>query len=144
MSKALTRFNVETEYLELIDSEAEKRGLSKHEYLNYLLYEFMVKKENRLSNHVVRDVENLILMLLTSNDRYKNIKEVLKQASFIDATKRTILHEQKYSKKDKTFWNKILTELSPTEFINLKTQSDANNKITALYNIVKEHREVFQ
>ena len=142
--KILIRFNIQSDYLEIIDNEADKRGLSKHEFLNYVLYEYLVKKENRLSNHVVRDVENLVLMLLTSNERYKDIKSVLKQASFIDAKKRTLLHEQKYSNKDKTFWNKLLVELNPSEFIKIKTQEDANNKITALYNIVKEHMEVFQ
>ena len=144
MSKTLSRFNIKTEYLELINIEAEKRSISKHEYLNFVLYEYMIKQHNRLSNHVVRDVENLVLMLLISDKKYKNIEEVLKQACFIDAKKRTILHEQKYSNKDKTFWNKLLAELNPSEFKILKTQEDANNKITALYNIVKEHMEVFQ
>ena len=142
--KILTRFNVKQEYLVLIDSEADARGLSKHEYLNHILYEYMIKQQNRLSNHVVREVENLVLMLLTSSERYENIQEVYKQSILIDIQKRELLHEQKNSKKEKTFWRKILIELRPQEFKNIKTQSDANEKISTLYKIVKEHREVFQ
>ena len=93
--KILTRFNVKQEYLEIIDSESDKRGLSKHEYLNYVLYEFMVKKENRLSSHIVKNLENLVLMLLTSSEKYESIEEVFQQSYLIDVKKRELLYEQK-------------------------------------------------
>lgn len=142
--KTLTRFNINNEYLELIITEADKRSLSRHEFINYVLYEFLVKKENRLSNHVARDVENLVLMLLTSNTTYKNIEDVFQHVKLIDMQKREFLHEHKHSKQDKSFWRQILQELHPSQFISIKTQKDANEKITTLYTIVKEHKELFQ
>lgn len=142
--KTLTRFNVKDEYIKLLDIESEKRGLSKHDFLNYVLYEYLVKKQDRLANHVAKNIENLVLMLLTSNTTYNTIQEVFNQVIIIDSQKQNLLHEQKYSKKDKKFWNKLLLELHPSEFMKIKTQNDANNKITSLYNIVKEHKEMFQ
>jgi len=141
--KILTRFNIQIDYLELIAIESNKRGISKHEYLNYVLYEYLVKKQNRLSNHVVRDVENLVLMLLTSKDTYENLEDIFKKSKHIDKIKRTLLHKQKNSTADSGFFNQILTELHPDELLKITTQTQANSKLKTLYSIVEGHKDVF-
>lgn len=145
--KILTRFNIQTELLELIQIEANQQNISKHDYLNQLLYDKLVKKDNRLSHHIARDIENLILLLiLMSGKKFENIPAVFQEADQIDRVKREFLSLRRntQSKRAKTMWAKLMKELSPASFKTLKNRDEAIEKLKAIYDIVASHQEMFE
>lgn len=144
--KILTRFNIQTELLELIQTEASKQNISKHDYLNQLLFDKLIRKDNRLSQHIARDIENLILLLLTNGAKYENIPAVFQEADQIDKLKREFLSLRRntQSKSAKTMWAKLMKELAPSSFKTLKSRDEAIEKLKAIYDIVASHQEMFE
>lgn len=143
--KILTRFNIKPELLEIIQTEADKENISKHDFLNSLLYDKLIKKDNRLSQHIARDVENLILVLLTNEQKFPTIKEAIEAGIIADKIKRNVLMERREAKKERftTFWRRILTELNPEQFVQIKTKEAALEKLKRLFQIAFENKEVF-
>jgi uncharacterized membrane-anchored protein YhcB (DUF1043 family) len=143
--KILTRFNIKPELLEVIQTEADKQQISKHDFLNSLLYDKLIKKDNRLSQHIARDVENLILVLLTNEQKFPTIKEAIEAGIIADKIKRNILMERREAKKERftTFWRRILNELNPEQFVQIKTKEAALEKLKRLFQIAFENKEVF-
>lgn len=144
--KILTRFNIQTELLELIQIEASHQNISKHDYLNQLLFDKLIRKDNRLSQHIARDIENLILLLLTNGAKYENIPAVFQEADQIDKLKREFLSLRRntQSKSAKTMWAKLMKELAPSSFKTLKSRDEAIEKLKAIYDIVASHQEMFE
>lgn len=143
--KILTRFNIKPELLEVIQIEADKQQVSKHDFLNSLLYDKLIKKDNRLSQHIARDVENLILVLLTNEQKFPTIKEAIEAGIIADKIKRNVLMERREVKKERftTFWRRILNELNPEQFVQIKTKEAALEKLKRLFQIAFENKEVF-
>lgn len=143
--KILTRFNIKPELLEVIEIESDKQQISKHDFLNSLLYDKLIKKDNRLSQHIARDVENLLLVLLTSTQKFPSIKEAMEAGISIDKIKRNILMERREVKRGqfKSFWNQILKEINPDQFLEIKTKEAAIEKLKTIFRIVFENKEVF-
>jgi hypothetical protein len=144
--KILTRFNIQTELLELIQTQAKEQNISKHDYLNQVLYDKLIKKDNRLSHHIARDIENLILLFLTNEKKFENIPAVFQEADQIDKVKREFLSLRRntQSKRAKTMWAKLMKELSPASFKTLKNRDEAIEKLKAIYVIVASHQEMFE
>lgn len=145
MSKILTRFNIKTELLELIEEQSKNQNISKHDFLNSLLYDTLVKKDDRLSQHIARDIENLILILLTSNHKFETIQSIFQEANQIDKVKRDFLSLRRntQSKVAKTMWAKLMKELAPSSFNELKNREDAIEKLKSIFKIVSSHKELF-
>lgn len=143
--KILTRFNIKPELLEVIQNEADKQQISKHDFLNSLLYDKLIKKDNRLSQHIARDVENLILVLLTNEQKFPTIKEAIEAGIIADKIKRNVLMERREVKKERftTFWRRILNELNPEQFVQIKSKEAALEKLKRLFQIAFENKEVF-
>ena len=143
--KILTRFNIKPELLEVIQTEADNQNISKHDFLNSLLYDKLIKKDNRLSQHIARNVENLILVLLTNEQKFPTIKEAIEAGIIADKIKRNVLMERREAKKERftTFWRRILTELNPEQFVQIKTKEAALEKLKRLFQIAFENKEVF-
>ncbi|MDD5052505.1 MAG: hypothetical protein PHO27_07235 [Sulfuricurvum sp.] len=143
--RLLTRFNLQPELLALIEEQSHNQNITKHDYLNQLLYEKLVKKDNRLSQHIVRDVENLLLVQLTTQQTFSSIKEAIDAAIQIDPIKRNILMERREVKRGqfKSFWNQILKEINPDQFLEIKTKEAALEKLKTIFRIVFENKEVF-
>jgi predicted GTPase len=143
--KILTRFNIKPELLEVIQTEADNQNISKHDFLNSLLYDKLIKKDNRLSQHIARDVENLILVLLTNEQKFPTIKEAIEAGIIADKIKRNVLMERREAKKERftTFWRRILNELNPEQFVQIRTKEAALEKLKRLFQIAFENKEVF-
>lgn len=143
--RLLTRFNIQTELLELIEEQSRNQNITKHDYLNQLLYDKLVKKDNRLSQHIARDIENLILVLLTTEQKFPSIKEAMAAGIKTDPIKRNILMERREVKRGqfKSFWNQILKEINPDQFLEIKTKEAALEKLKSIFRIVFENKEVF-
>lgn len=143
--RLLTRFNIQTELLELIEEQSRNQNITKHDYLNQLLYDKLIKKDNRLSQHIARDIENLILVLLTTEQKFSSIKEAMEAGIKTDPIKRNILMERREVKRGqfKSFWNQILKEINPDQFLEIKTKEAALEKLKTIFRIVFENKEVF-
>lgn len=143
--RLLTRFNIQTELLELIEEQSRNQNITKHDYVNQLLYDKLIKKDNRLSQHIARDIENLILILLTSEQKFPSIKEAMDESIKIDPIKRNILMDRREVKRGafKSFWNQILKEINPDQFLEIKTKEAALEKLKTIFRIVFENKEVF-
>lgn len=143
--RLLTRFNIQTELLELIEEQSRNQNITKHDYLNSLLYDKLIKKDNRLSQHIARDIENLILVLLTTEEKFSSIKEAMEAGIKTDPIKRNILMERREVKRGqfKSFWNQILHEINPDQFLEIKTKEAALEKLKTIFRIVFENKEVF-
>jgi hypothetical protein len=143
--RLLTRFNIQTELLELIEEQSRNQNITKHDYLNQLLYDKLIKKDNRLSQHIARDIENLILILLTSEQKFPSIKEAMDESIKIDPIKRNILMQRRKVQRGafKSFWNQILKEINPDQFLEIKTKEAAIEKLKTIFRIVFDNKEVF-
>lgn len=143
--RLLTRFNIQSELLELIEEQSRNQNITKHDYLNQLLYDKLIKKDNRLSQHIARDIENLILVLLTTEQKFSSIKEAMEAGIKTDPIKRNILMERREVKRGqfKSFWNQILKEINPDQFLDIKTKEAALEKLKTIFRIVFENKEVF-
>ena len=143
--RLLTRFNIQSQLLELIDEQSKQQNISKHDYLNQLLYDKLLKKDNRLSHHIARDIENLILVSLTSDQKFQTIKEAVEAANHIDPIKRNLLIEKREIKRGqfKSFWNQILKEINPDNFLEIKTKEAAVEKLKTIFRIVFDNKGVF-
>jgi len=110
-----------------------------------LLYDKLIKKDNRLSQHIARDIENLILILLTNEQKFPSIKEAMEAGIHIDPIKRNILMERREIKRGqfKSFWIQILKEINPDQFIEIKTKEAAIEKLKTIFRIVFDNKEVF-
>lgn len=143
--RLLTRFNIQTELLELIEEQSRNQNITKHDYLNQLLYDKLIKKDNRLSQHIARDIENLILVLLTTEQKFSSIKEAMEAGIKTDPIKRNLLIEKREVKRGqfKSFWNQILKEINPDQFLEIKTKEAALEKLKTIFRIVFDNKEVF-
>lgn len=143
--RLLTRFNIQSELLELIEEQSRNQNITRHDYLNQLLYDKLIKKDNRLSHHIARDIENLVLVLLTTEQTFPSIKEAMDAGIHIDPIKRNILMERREVKRGqfKSFWNQILKEINPDQFLEIKTKEAAIEKLKTIFRIVFENKEVF-
>jgi hypothetical protein len=143
--RLLTRFNLQPELLALIEEQSHNQNITKHDYLNQLLYDKLVKKDNRLSQHIARDIESLLLVSMTTEQKFPSIKEAMEAAVHIDPIKRNILMERREVKRGqfKSFWNQILKEINPDQFLEIKTKEAALEKLKAIFRIVFDNKEVF-
>jgi hypothetical protein len=143
--RLLTRFNLQPELLALIEDQSHNQNITKHDYLNQLLYDKLVKKDNRLSQHIARDIESLLLVSMTTEQKFPSIKEAMEAAVHIDPIKRNILMERREVKRGqfKSFWNQILKEINPDQFLEIKTKEAALEKLKAIFRIVFDNKEVF-
>ena len=143
--RLLTRFNIQIELLELIEEQSRNQNITKHDYLNSLLYDKLIKKDNRLSQHIARDIENLILVLLTTEQKFSSIKEAMEAGIKTDPIKRNLLIEKREVKRGqfKSFWNQILKEINPDQFLEIKTKEAALEKLKTIFRIVFDNKEVF-
>lgn len=142
--RLLTRFNIQSELLELIEEQSRNQNITKHDYLNQLLYDKLIKKDNRLSQHIARDIENLVLLLLTEQ-KFPSIREAMEAGIKTDPLKRNILMERREVKRGqfKSFWNQILKEINPDQFLEIKTKEAALEKLKTIFRIVFDNKEVF-
>lgn len=145
IKRRLIRFNLLPEYIEAIHTEANKKGITHHDVMNDLIYSSLIHKENRLSNHILRTNENLLLLLLTSDVRFSSIKEAIDAGEQIDPVKRNLLIEKREFKKEhfSNFWRLILKEINPEQFVLVKTQEQALKKLKRIFHIAFSHKELF-
>lgn len=151
VEKKLERFSLNVEYINLLEKEAIKQGKTKGEMLNHLLYESLVKRDNRLSNHIARMNEDLLLMLLLKDEKeYETIEDIFERSENISRLKSTIIKEKREIKKtnQKNFWNEILSIINTKELSKLKDMNEEERKETSyekilkISNIIKKYMEV--
>ena len=120
--KVLLSLDIET--IELLEKGSKELGINKSAYITRLIKD---NTENRLSKHIVRDVENLLLYLILQNtnlqqvDKNKIIEKldfIYKQTTAVKSAKALLIKEERERKKEelKTFWHKVLTLLEPNNF----------------------------
>lgn len=145
IKRQLIRFNLQPDYIEAIHTEAQKKGVSHHDVINDLIYGSLIAKDNRLSNHILRTNENLLLLLLISDERFASIKEALEAGEKLDPLKRNLLIEKRELKKEKfaSFWSQLLKEVNPEQFTLIKSQEMALAKLKRIYAIAQAHKELF-
>lgn len=145
IKRQLIRFNLNPDYIETIHAEAQKKGVSHHDVLNDLIYSSLITKDNRLSNHILRTNENLLLLLLVSDDRFASIKDALEAGEKLDPIKRNLLIEKRELKKERfaSFWTQLLKEVNPEQFALIKSQQMALSKLKRIYAIAQSHKELF-
>lgn len=145
IKRQLIRFNLQPDYIEAIHSEAQKKGISHHDVMNDLIYSSLIAKDNRLSNHILRTNENLLLLLLISDERFPSIKEALEAGEKLDPLKRNLLIEKREMRKEKfaSFWSQLLKEVNPEQFTQIRSQEMALAKLKRIYAIAQTHKELF-
>jgi len=118
--------SLDPDVVDLLDKESKELGINKSAYITRLLKDNV---ENRLSKHIVRDIENLLLYLILQNTELKTIDKnellnkldfIYKQSKTIQTSKSILLREEKNKRKIelKSFWNSILKMLEPNNFLN--------------------------
>lgn len=144
IKRQLIRFNLNPDYIEAIHAEAQKKGVSHHDVLNDLIYGSLIAKDNRLSNHILRTNENLLLLLVL-DERFASIKDALEAADKLDPLKRNLLIEKRELKKERfaSFWSQLLKEVNPEQFTLIKSQEMALSKLKRIYAIAQSHKELF-
>lgn len=145
IKRRLIRFNLLPEYIEAIHTEANKKGITHHDVMNDLIYGSLIHRESRLSNYILRTNENLLLLLLTSDKRFSSIKEAIQASEYIDPVKRNLLIEKRKFKKEhfSNFWQLVLKEIHPEQFVLIKTQEQALKKLKRIFHIAFSHKELF-
>ena len=145
IKRQLIRFNLQPDYIEAIHAEAQKKGISHHDVMNDLIYGSLIAKDNRLSNHILRTNENLLLLLLISDERFASIIEALEAGEKLDPLKRNLLIEKREMKKEKfsSFFSQLLKEVNPEQFTLIKSQEMALAKLKRIYSIAQAHKELF-
>jgi hypothetical protein len=142
-----------------LEKQSKELGITKSNYITQLIKE---NTENRLSKHIARDIENLVLYLLLNQENLKPINNenlmekldfIFNQGKIIKSSKSILLREEKKRKKQelKNFWNKILKMLEPNNFY--KSIGYQNGKInfnklksfiTELHKIIKENKKLWE
>ena len=118
--------SLDPDVVDLLDKESKELGINKSAYITRLLKDNV---ENRLSKHIVRDIENLLLYLILQNNQLKELNKndllekldfIYKQSKTIQTSKSILLREEKNKRKIelKSFWNSILKMLEPNNFLN--------------------------
>jgi len=116
--------SLDNEVVELLEKGSKELGVSKSQFITRLLKDNV---ENRLSKHIVRDIENLLLYLILQNDNLQPIDKtnlmekldfIYKQGKTIRSGKSLLIREEREKRKTelKNFWNKILNLLEPDNF----------------------------
>ena len=149
--------SLDPEAVELLDKGSKELGINKSQFITRLLKDNV---ENRLSKHIVRDIENLLLYLILQNNELKPINKneliekldfIYKQGKIIRTSKSILIKGEREKKKTelKTFWNKVLTLLEPKTFIekvgtNGKLDIEKTKKFIAeLYELIKENKNLW-
>ncbi len=157
MKKVLLSLNQND--FELLDKESKRLGMNKSQFMRRLINDNV---ENRLSKHIVRDIENLLLFLILQNNLQikeidktnlvEKLDEIYEQTKNIKTSKMILLKEQKNKRKNemKKFWNKVLKLLEPQNFmnevsINGKFDGEKTKKfVLKLRNIIKENIDIWK
>jgi len=138
------RFTISKIHYELLQNEANKQGKTISEMLNHILYESLVKPDNRLSNHIARTNENFLIMLLRNgNKQYSSIEEIFHDSYKINSEKKKNLKElrdKKYTKIN-SFWKDILKSVNLEEWKKIKKTEDAIKKIKEIHSILVNHKD---
>lgn len=149
--------SLDPEAVELLEKGSKELGINKSQFITRLLKDNV---ENRLSKHIVRDIENLLLYLILQNNELKPINKneliekldfIYKQGKIIRTSKSILIKGEREKKKTelKTFWNKVLTLLEPQTFMK---KVSTNNKIDIektkkfigeLYELIKENKNLW-
>jgi len=138
--------SLDPDVAELLEKEARDQGINKSQVVTRLLKDNI---ENRLSKHIVRALENLLLYLILQNENLKEIKKdeliekldyIYKQGKIIRTSKSILLREERNKRKTqlKTFWNNILKMLEPNNFYNEIGYKDGKIDITKTKNFLKK------
>lgn len=143
------RFTINKEFYNLLKKEAHLQGKNESQMLNHILYESLVKRDNRLSNHIARDNENLLLMLLTEPEKkYGSLQEIFKERDTVSRNKSSLIKEIRNKKKtqENNFWKEILKVISIEEFKKLngldseKKKEKSFEKIIEIFKIVSKYK----
>ena len=149
--------SLDPEAVELLEKGSKELGINKSQFITRLLKDNV---ENRLSKHIVRDIENLLLYLILQNNELKPINKneliekldfIYKQGKIIKTSKSILIKGEREKKKTelKTFWNKVLTLLEPKTFIskvstNGKLDIEKTKKFIAeLYELIKQNKDLW-
>ena len=97
--------SLDPDVAELLEKEAKDQGINKSQVVTRLLKDNI---ENRLSKHIVRDIENLLLYLILQNENLKTINKdeliekldyIYKQGKIIRTSKSILLREERNKRK---------------------------------------------
>ena len=149
--------SLDPEVVELLEKGSKELGINKSQFITRLLKDNV---ENRLSKHIVRDIENLLLYLILQNNELKPINKneliekldfIYKQGKIIRTSKSILIKGEREKRKTelKTFWNKVLTLLEPKTFIskvstNGKLDIEKTKKFIAeLYELIKQNKDLW-
>ena len=151
--------SLDPEVVDLLDKESKELGINKSAYITRLLKD---NTENRLSKHIVRDVENLLLYLILQNNELKTLNKdellnkldfIYKQSKTIQTSKSILLKEERQKRKIelKNFWNNILKMLEPANFLNNVSSNgktiDTKKAIKFIKNlsqVIKENKKLWE
>ena len=149
--------SLDPEVVELLEKGSKELGINKSQFITRLLKDNV---ENRLSKHIVRDIENLLLYLILQNDNQKQINKneimqkldfIYKQTTAVKSAKALLLKEEREKKKNelKAFWHKVLELLEPNNFKKNILNKDgkynpekAKKYLKQLHNLIKENKNL--
>ncbi|MBW6487699.1 hypothetical protein [Sulfurimonas sp.] len=137
--KKLERFNLQIEYLTEIDNLSKKEFKTKHEVLNDILQQHFNNRDNRLSNHIAREIENLILFQIMNKDVSNNmtIEEIKQECNVINSKKKEYLKEKKEKNNSQFKTDKETIEDLKSQIEQLKTENKTLKEEELYFNEMK-------
>jgi len=144
--------SLDEEVVELLEKGSRELGINKSQFITRLLKDNV---ENRLSKHIVRDVENLLLYLILQNENLKQLNKedlfekldfIYKQSKVIRTSKSLLIKEEREKRKTelKSFWNSILKMLEPDNFYNQIGFKDGKVDLNKTKKFLKELHKLIQ
>lgn len=147
----LKRFRMKEEINNILEEDAKKANKKPSEFIEDLIHKNRYERDNRLTNHIARDSENLILLqILNQNKSYSNIEEVYKDVNIINNDKKIYLAEKRKQiqgeyKEIKSFFNlKYFNEIIESYKIAKDTKSKKSvleNAFNNFLSIVKKYEK---
>ncbi|MBE0514224.1 hypothetical protein [Sulfurimonas sp.] len=113
------RFTFKTEIAEILEREAKKVLKTESEFIEDLIYKNSVERDNRLSNKIARDTENLMLLnILNKEDLSElSIEEIYKKCNVINNDKKIYLAEKR--SKEVGFYKEVKKIVNAENFEEL-------------------------
>jgi len=151
--------SLDEDVVEILEKGTKDLGINKSQMITRLIKDNV---ENRLSKYIVRDIENLLYYLILQNNNFTKLDKsqildkldfIRKETKTIKSVKSLLLKTEREKKKTelKTFWNKILTLLEPSNFYNqigFKNgkidQVKTKEFLKELYKIIKENPKLWE
>ncbi|QOP46292.1 hypothetical protein [Sulfurimonas paralvinellae] len=127
------RYTFKKEIVELLEKESKKVKKTESEFLEDLIYKNSHERDNRLSNHIARDSENLILLqILNKGKQYSSIEEIYKDVNVINNDKKIYLSEKR--NKEVGFFKEVKSIFNFDNFKNIhndynQAKDDKSKKI---------------